>query len=207
MGPAGQRFMAPVTLTLIPSAIDIYTLQFDLAVTNLTGPPVAPTFTFQSMLERPDPAAQLGFYTAYPARHGEQQHESLSSSLLFHKFQPRAAGKLGWVERPPETNLYPTPSQTLITYSRPMIRSFSIRAKKSSSEAIRLSFRQMQSAVKRIKSTRGTVRRHPTASRLRCLSKRLQTAHSAGADYQLPKNCDGRFRAIFGWRRRSVPLV
>jgi sugar lactone lactonase YvrE len=115
IGAAGQRFLAPVTLSLIPSGETMYSLQFDLAVTNLTGPPVGPTFTFESMLRQPDPA-DPGFFIPIPPAMALATNGPLSSLLLTNNSLDLV--EVGWVERPPFTNLYPSPSQTLITYSQ-----------------------------------------------------------------------------------------
>ncbi|HEX3716368.1 MAG TPA: hypothetical protein VH595_00230 [Verrucomicrobiae bacterium] len=110
---AGQRFVAPVTLTLIPSAEAMYTLQFDLVVTNVgDSPSVGQTYNFQSMLEKPLPIP--GFYVPIPP--AMEGNNGLTSLLLNDPTLNLL--EVGWVERPPETNLYPTPSQTLITYSQ-----------------------------------------------------------------------------------------
>jgi hypothetical protein len=114
IGAAGQRFLAPVTLTLIPSDEAMYTLQFDLVVTNITGPPVGPTFQFQSMLKYPDPADPAFFLTIPPAM--ADTNGELTSLLLADDSQNLL--EVGWIERPPLQILYPTPKQTLITYSQ-----------------------------------------------------------------------------------------
>ena len=54
----GQTFYAPVTLTLLSNAT-IYSLQFDVTITNAAGNlvPVTPgTYYFQSTLTQPNPA-------------------------------------------------------------------------------------------------------------------------------------------------------
>jgi hypothetical protein len=115
IGAAGQRFLAPVTLSLIGSGETMYSFQFDLDVTNLTGPPVGPTYTFQSMLKKPDPA-DPSFFIPIPPAIAVATNGPLNSLLLNNSSINLL--EAGWVERPPFTNLYPTPSQTLITYSQ-----------------------------------------------------------------------------------------
>jgi sugar lactone lactonase YvrE len=106
---AGERFYAPVTLTLIPSAETIYSLQFNLAITNTSAPPVGP-FTFQSMLEKP---TNTVFVVIPPAMFSDGGFQS----LLFTNDSSGLLG-VGWVERLGATNLYNTLQQTLITYSQ-----------------------------------------------------------------------------------------
>ena len=107
---AGQRFYAPVTLTLIPTAEVMYTLQFDMVVTNLTGPAPAQPGTFNSMLMQQDPQ-HPDFFLPIPAPgYSGPGYETLVDTDI------DLLG-VGWFERPPETNLYPTRSQTLIDYS------------------------------------------------------------------------------------------
>jgi sugar lactone lactonase YvrE len=115
IGAAGQRFYAPVTLSLIPTAETMYTLQFDLVVTNGPGsPPVGQTYNFQTMLEQPLPSSPGIYIPIPPAMVGASSN---LVSLLLNNPSINLL-EVGWVERPPETNLYPTPSQTLITYSQ-----------------------------------------------------------------------------------------
>ncbi|HUD48591.1 MAG TPA: chitobiase/beta-hexosaminidase C-terminal domain-containing protein [Candidatus Baltobacteraceae bacterium] len=115
IGAAGQRFMAPVTLSLIPNDETMYSLQFDLVATNLTGPPVGPTFGFQSMLKKPDPV-DPNFFIPIPPAMAVTETGPLVSLLLTNDALNLL--EVGWVERPPFTNLYPSAAQTLITYSQ-----------------------------------------------------------------------------------------
>ena len=110
---AGQRFYAPVTLSLIPDAETMYTLQFDLVATNLTGPPLLQSSTFQSMLMKPVIGATFTVYTPIPPA---MFTGTGFQSLLTTNTSLDLLG-VGWLERPPETNLYNTTIQTLITYS------------------------------------------------------------------------------------------
>ncbi|HEX4122203.1 MAG TPA: hypothetical protein VH619_16420 [Verrucomicrobiae bacterium] len=109
IGAAGQTFMAPVTLSLIPSGDTVYTLQFDLVVTNGPGSPPVQNYGFQSMLEMPIPN-DPGFFVPIPPA-------MAAGSLLLNDANLNLL-EVGWVERPPETNLYPSGSQTLLTYSQ-----------------------------------------------------------------------------------------
>lgn len=123
----GQTFVAPVTLTTLPSTI-IYSLQFNLVVTNAgpnPGPAPAPggyytynvpfVVPFQSMLMQPDPTNTLLYLPIPPAMFvagfGLTNLEIINNS-------ENLVG-VGWLERFTETNLYNTKSQTLITYSLP----------------------------------------------------------------------------------------
>jgi hypothetical protein len=107
---AGQRFYAPVTLTLIPTAETMYTLQFDLVASNLTGPPMVQPSTFQSMLMEKNPDGS--FSPIPPAMFTGSGFQS----LLVTNTALDLLG-VGWLERPPNTNLYNTKGQTLISYS------------------------------------------------------------------------------------------
>lgn len=67
VGASGQTFYAPVTLTLLPNQEQkMYTFQFNVAVTNLTGPPVGlGEVGFASMLLKANPAPP-NFLTIFP---------------------------------------------------------------------------------------------------------------------------------------------
>ena len=124
----GQTFYAPVTLTVLPSTM-IYSLQFNITVTNL-GPIAAPgLFWFTSMLEKPDPA-NPGLYLQIPtwAFVSSGTNPPPDTDIDYLEYQGDwyqdlqfANGNLlgvGWIERYGATNLYITKSQDLITYSR-----------------------------------------------------------------------------------------
>jgi hypothetical protein len=108
---AGQRFYAPVTLTLIPTGETIYTMQFDMVVSNLTGPPTLEPGTFQSMLMQPIPGSSPPVYEPIPAPGYSGPEFTLITNTTIDLLAA------AWLTRPPDTNLYPTPSQTLISYS------------------------------------------------------------------------------------------
>jgi sugar lactone lactonase YvrE len=113
VGAPGQRFYAPVTLSLLPNTT-MYGLQFNVTVTNLSGAPaVGPTYEFDSMLQKPIPFNGTTLYVPIPpdmfTNGGLQSLEFTNTSL-------NLLG-VGWLEIPPETNLYNTLSQNLITYS------------------------------------------------------------------------------------------
>ena len=113
IGAAGHRFYAPVTLTLLPGS-SIYSLQFNVTVTNLSSaPPVTPTYTFDSMLVKP---VQLNGVTLYTPIPPEMFTNGGFQNLLFTNSSLNLLG-VGWLEIPPETNLYNTVSQDLITFS------------------------------------------------------------------------------------------
>ncbi len=113
IGAAGQRFYAPVTLTLLPGS-SMYSLQFNVTVTNLAGaPPVTPTYTFDSMLQKP---LQVNGATLYVPIPTEMFTNGGLQDLRFTNSSLNLLG-VGWLEIPPETNLYNTVSQDLITYS------------------------------------------------------------------------------------------
>ena len=113
IGAAGQRFYAPITLTLLPGS-SMYSLQFNATVTNLSSaPPVTPTYTFDSMLVKP---VQLNGVTLYAPIPPEMFTNGGFQNLLFTNSSLNLLG-VGWLEIPPETNLYNTVSQDLITFS------------------------------------------------------------------------------------------
>lgn len=112
----GQHFCSPVTLTLLPDAT-MYSLQFDVTVTNLALAPTPPGpsgygFYFNSMLEKP---ITNGYFTDIPPAMFDG-----STNLISGQFTNNAENLLGigWIERATKTNLYPTTSQDLITYSQ-----------------------------------------------------------------------------------------
>jgi sugar lactone lactonase YvrE len=129
----GQTFIAPVTMTLIPSAEIMYTLQFNLAITNVvnsvTAPPIPTSgtnaLTFSSMLMQqffpgpvylPIPPAM--FYSIVTVTNSTNFiTNSYLTNLLFTNTITNDLLGVGWLERPPATNLYNTMNQTLISYS------------------------------------------------------------------------------------------
>ena len=128
----GQFFYAPVTLTVLPSTM-IYSLQFNITVTNL-GPIAVPgRFWFTSMLEKPD-LANAGFFVSIPTwafvSSGTNRPPATDINAFRFPFPYQGDwyqdlrfinGNLlgvGWIERYGATNLYNTKGQDLITYSR-----------------------------------------------------------------------------------------
>ncbi len=124
----GQFFYAPVTLTALSSAV-IYSLQFNITVTNL-GPIAIPgLFWFDSMLEKPDPA-HPGLYLPIPtwAFVSSGNNPPPAEDINAFKYQGDwyqdmqfTDGNLlgvGWVERFGATNLYNTKVQDLIAFSQ-----------------------------------------------------------------------------------------
>jgi len=121
----GETFVAPVTLTTLPGQ-KIYSLQFNLVVTNAgPNPGPAPAFggyytytvpnvvPFQSMLMQPNPTNSDLVIPIPPAMF--VSGVGLESLLNINNSENLVA--VGWLERYSETNLYPTKTQTLITYS------------------------------------------------------------------------------------------
>jgi hypothetical protein len=124
----GQIFYAPVTFTALPSTV-IYSLQFNITITNL-GPNAASGFIgFASMLEKPDPA-NPGLYLSIPtyAFVSSGTNPPPATDIDAVKYQGDwyqdlqfLNGNLlgvGWIERYGATNLYLTQSQDLIAYSQ-----------------------------------------------------------------------------------------
>jgi sugar lactone lactonase YvrE len=113
VGSPGQTFYAPVTLSLLPGAT-MYGLQFNVTVTNLSNAPaVGQTYQFDSMLQKPIQLAGATMYVPIPP---EMFTNGGLQSLAFTNSSLNLLG-VGWLEIPPETNLYNTLSQNLITYS------------------------------------------------------------------------------------------
>ncbi len=114
IGAAGQRFLAPVTLTMLPGGTT-YSLQFSAAVTNGTGPAIAAFDSrFDSMLKiGPGPIL-------FPLNPGivtvSGTNYSISNGVLTNLSE--ALLEVAWIERYPEGNLYPTTSQDLTFYSQ-----------------------------------------------------------------------------------------
>lgn len=122
----GQNFFAPVTLSLLPGA-KMYSLQFNLTATNLTGPAITPgAIFFKSMLKKPIPGVTpIVFETIPPAMFTDGPPPTNPvlldggfdfMSLIFTNNSLNLLG-VGWVERATKTNLYDTTTQDLITYS------------------------------------------------------------------------------------------
>lgn len=130
IGAAGQNFVAPVTLTMLPG-INLYSLQFNMTVSS-TGPgitnpaPPAGPFSFQSMLMQPVPDTQPQLYTNIPplALASEFPQDEDTNYVYYNGQQfvnlTVSNGNelaVGWAERAGFTNLYNTKGQTLTTYS------------------------------------------------------------------------------------------
>jgi len=126
----GQTFYAPVTLSLVGSPT-IYTLQFNLVVTNgpvNSGPPIPPgSFGFQSLLEKPIPGISPTVFESIPPAQfvglaSVPNPITLDGSSQFTSLLTTNTGLnllgVGWIERATETNLYDTTKQTLISFSQ-----------------------------------------------------------------------------------------
>jgi hypothetical protein len=133
----GQFFYAPVTMSIVPGTL-MYSLQFNMVVTNLAqSPPLARgTFGFVSMLEKPVPNSNPVIYESIPPL------MLLSQNFTNPPINPPPAGQIvyydglpflnmtftndannllgvGWLERAGQTNLYDTTKQDLIAFSQP----------------------------------------------------------------------------------------
>jgi hypothetical protein len=112
----GQTFIAPVTLSLIPTDETILSMQFNLAISNVTAPAVptsgANALTFSSMLEEPLPGSNPTIYVPIPPA---MFVNGGFTNLLFSNVDLLG---VGWLERAGSTNLYNTQQQTLVTYSQ-----------------------------------------------------------------------------------------
>ncbi|MGA2028681.1 MAG: hypothetical protein ABSG87_01220, partial [Verrucomicrobiota bacterium] len=111
----GQTFYAPVTLSPLPSTV-IYSLQFNLTVTNVSPNPNAVVpggYGFTSMLVQPDPTNSD---LVIPIQ-AEGFNGTTLVPLIFENDSENLLG-VAWLERYSETNLYPTKSQDLIAESQ-----------------------------------------------------------------------------------------
>ena len=117
VGAAGQRFYAPVTLSVLDGT-KIYSLQFNVVATNLTGPPVdGKSVGFHSMLMKPILGTSL-FEPIPPAMViYPDPIAPIFTNLLVTNTTANLLG-VGWVERAGNTWLYNTIMQDLITYSQ-----------------------------------------------------------------------------------------
>ncbi len=135
LGAAGETFIAPVTLTMLPASV-VDSLQFNLVVTNggpgvtNIGPPItAGDFGFQPMLMQLVPGSSPPAYAPIPPlmfanyETGFIPPQDIVTyngtnfvSLEFTNNTENLLG-VGWLERSGQTNLYDTLSQNLITYS------------------------------------------------------------------------------------------
>jgi hypothetical protein len=132
LATAGQSFIAPVTLTLLPDQ-EIYSLQFNLTVTNLAAAPLLTpgTLGFESMLMEQLPDGTLR--RIEPRMFLRSQFDFLTNSLpdgpliitnvspvfqnlLFTNNTQNLLG-VGWQEHIGSTNLYNTRIQDLVSFS------------------------------------------------------------------------------------------
>lgn len=127
----GQFFYAPVTLTILPSTT-IYSLQFNVTVTNLGTQAIIPgAFDFSSMLLKPNPDIPGLFITIPPyafVTSGASTPPPEDTNLVIYnnnwfqdlEFKNTSVNLMGigWLERAGQTNLYNTKAQTLLTYSQ-----------------------------------------------------------------------------------------
>ena len=144
IGSAGQNFVAPVTLTLLPEQ-KIYTLQFNLTVTNRNGAAnlSSGAFGFQSMLVESvfEPTQGVFLDRVIPPQMFERFIIQLITNvvpngilvttnfipvfrdLVFTNGTQNLLG-VGWFELVGRTNLYNTRAQDLVTTSRAHDRQF-----------------------------------------------------------------------------------
>lgn len=134
IGAAGQRFFAPVTLSLLPGAA-MYSLQFNMTVTNLTGPAVTPgAVGFDSMLLGRIEGSSPPAYTNIPPLmavgvdtiiftnlSGENLVVTniipIFTNLMFTNASQNLLG-VGWLETISRDFLYNTRAQHLVSFSQ-----------------------------------------------------------------------------------------
>ena len=136
VGSPGQVFYAPVTLSPLPGTL-MYSLQFNLTVTNAGGNPgpamIPGSYFFESMLEKPDLQNPGYFLRIPPAMFLTSATNPLpvvpptNQVILYNGgwFEPLSFSDnslnllgVGWLERLGMTNLYDTKGQTLIAFSQ-----------------------------------------------------------------------------------------
>ena len=145
IGSPGQKFFAPVTLTLLPGQ-NMYSLGFTLAVTNVAitnamvtnnSPPIpSGSFGFASMLKKPNPDF-TGFFLTIPPQFLFTRITNVffTNGAFVTNITPvftnavftNASQNLlnvNWLETQGQTNLYDTTSQDLITFSQAHISLF-----------------------------------------------------------------------------------
>jgi sugar lactone lactonase YvrE len=125
----GQTFILPVGLSMLASSPSIYGLQFNVTITNLSGPVVDPnTIEFFSLLGKPQ--ANSGYYAPIPPYMFISTNQippnnvpdaflyesNWYQSLKFIDTNNEALLGLGWLEIYGRTNLYNTLSQNLLTF-------------------------------------------------------------------------------------------
>ena len=119
VGAAGQRFFAPVTLSLLPGQ-QMYGLQFNLTVTNISAAPRVQSdgesFRFNTMLLKPIPNSNPLVFT-HIANEFIDDLTKQEWSMMFTNFDINLLG-VGWMEQAAKTNLYDATKQDLITYSQ-----------------------------------------------------------------------------------------
>ena len=139
LGSAGQKFIAPVTLSLLPEQ-KIYSMQFNLTVTNRDSAPLLTpgAFEFRSMLS--EQLADSSFRTIEPRGFERNDIEIFTNivpqgtlittnfievfrDLVFTNPSQNLLG-VGWLEVIGLTNLYNTRIQDLISFSRAHDRLF-----------------------------------------------------------------------------------
>jgi len=111
---AGQRFFAPVTLTLLPQQ-KMYSLQFSMMATGLMGPAIDPnSIAFESTLQKPDPL-NPGLFVDIPPLMAVPGGGVADATLLNPAINLLG---VGWLERAGGTNVYDATAQDLIRYSQ-----------------------------------------------------------------------------------------
>jgi len=137
MGSAGQTFIAPVTLSILPSQ-KIYQLQFNITVTNLSGAAsLTPgAFAFQSMLTEPVfeasqgvvfdrviPPLMFDYFKTEVFTNGTPQGDIISTNFVPVFRNPLVTNAtqnllgVGWFEVVGRTNLFDTRGHDLISFS------------------------------------------------------------------------------------------
>ncbi len=115
---AGQTFYAPVTMSLLPGST-MYSLQMNLFATNFPGSvPLDPTtMRFDSFLRYPGTASNgVQVLLTIPPAVVVNNPPGLTNGT-FTNVAENLMG-VGWIERYPETNLYPSVSQDLVAFSQ-----------------------------------------------------------------------------------------
>jgi hypothetical protein len=111
----GRTYFAPVTLSELPGT-SIYTLQFDLTEFGAVNPVGTNAWAFQSLLMKP--ATNQGYLVPINAAILIPSGSPTNfTNLPTGYITTNDLMELSWITVPPQTNLYPTPSQDLTATS------------------------------------------------------------------------------------------
>ncbi|HEY1662368.1 MAG TPA: hypothetical protein VGI03_08115 [Verrucomicrobiae bacterium] len=126
----GQSFVLPIGLSMLASSPSIYGLQFNITLTNLTGPAVDPgSIGFTPLIGKPDPK-NPGYFAPIPPYMFVSTNQippnndpdtflyqsNWYQGLQFIDTNNEILLGLGWLEIYGRTNLYDTVNQNLLSF-------------------------------------------------------------------------------------------